>query len=327
VEHDLFGKPVSTPDQVRGKLFPDHALMAERHFKLLLDAIIGALAVGLLSAIKRMDRKRTANFAGALMRKAGPLFPEHRIGRDNLRAAFPEKSAAEIEQILGGVWDNLGRIAVEFAHLDEFCVEGFGPLARDLITYPPEAKERYERIVKSGKPILGFTAHLANWELPGVVAKLLGAPTAILYRRPNIGAISDVIVKLRAPLMGELIPTGLAAPVKLARLLQSGAHIGMLADQHYGKGVEVTFFGRRCLANPLIALLARQTECPIHGMRVVRLPDGNSFWTEITDPVEPARDTDGRIDIKGTMQAITAVTEGWVREHPEQWLWLHRRWR
>jgi KDO2-lipid IV(A) lauroyltransferase len=77
----------------------------------------------------------------------------------------------------------------------------------------------------------------------------------------------------------------------------------------------------------LIALLARQTESPIHGLRAVRKPDGNSFWVDITDPVEPARDADGRIDIKGTMQAITAVVEGWVREHPEQWLWLHHRWR
>ena len=65
-----------------------------------------------------MDRRRTADFAGALVRKIGPLFTEHRLGRENLRAAFPEKSDAEIEKILAGVWDNLGRIAVEFAHLD-----------------------------------------------------------------------------------------------------------------------------------------------------------------------------------------------------------------
>ncbi len=301
--------------------------MAERRSKLLLDASIGALAVGLLRGIKRMDRKRTANFAGALLRKVGPLLKEHRVGRDNLRAAFPEKSAAEIEQILAGVWDNLGRIAVEFAHLDEFGVEGFGPPAPDVITYPPETAERYRRIVESGRPMLGFAAHLANWELPGVGAKLIGAHSAVLYRRPNIDAISDLIVKLRTPLMGELVATGLDAPVRLARLLQSGIHVGMLVDQHFSKGVEVTFFDRPCLANPLIALLARQTECPIHGMRVVRLPDGNSFWGEITDPVEPARSADGRIDIKGTMQAITSVIEGWIREHPEQWLWLHRRWR
>ncbi len=301
--------------------------MAAGRLKPLLDRTAGALTVGLLDAIKHTDRKRMANFAGAFMRKIGPLFKEHRIGREQLRAAFPEKSNTEIEKILGGVWDNLGRIAIEFAHLDEFCVEGFGRQTPDVITYPPESKERYDWITKSGKATIGFAAHLGNWELPGVGAKLIGVKSAVLYRRPNIGAVSDVIVKLREPLMGELIPTGLDAPVKLARLLQSGIHVGTLADQHYSKGVEVNFFGRPCLANPLIAMLARQTELPIYGMRVVRKPDGNSFWGEVSDPVEPARDKSGRIDIKGTMQAVTAVIEGWIRQYPEQWLWLHRRWR
>ena len=137
--------------------------------------------VGLLGAIKHTDRKRMANFAGAFMRKTGPLFKEHRLGRDNLRAAFPEKSDAEIEKILGGVWDNLGRIAIEFAHLDEFSVEGFGAPTPDVITYPPESKERYDRIMKSGTATIGFAAHLANWELPGVGAKLIGAKSAVLY--------------------------------------------------------------------------------------------------------------------------------------------------
>ncbi|MFZ0777510.1 MAG: lipid A biosynthesis lauroyl acyltransferase [Xanthobacteraceae bacterium] len=301
--------------------------MAARRFKPLLDKTAGALSVGLLGAIRHTDRRRMANFAGALMRKIGPLFKEHRIGREQLRAAFPEKSAAEIEAILSGVWDNLGRIAIEFAHLDDFCVEGFGRQTPDVITYPPESKERYDWITKSGKATIGFAAHLANWELPGVGAKLIGVKSAVLYRRPNIGAVNDVIVKLREPLMGELIATGLDAPVRLARLLQSGIHVGMLADQHYSKGVEVTFFGRPSLANPLIAMLARQTELPIYGMRVVRKEDGNSFWGEVSDPVEPVRDAGGRVDIRGTTQAITTVIEGWIRQHPEQWLWLHRRWR
>jgi len=293
----------------------------------LLDGIAGALTLSFLSAIKRMDRRRTANFAGGFMRKIGPLLPEHRIGRENLRAAFPQKSDAEIETILAGVWDNLGRIAVEFAHLDEFCLEGTGQQTPDVITYAPQAAENYRRMIESGKPMLGFAAHLANWELPAVAAKALVPHSAVLYRRPNIRPISDIIVKLRAPLMGELIATGLDAPVKLARCLDAGTHVGMLVDQHFSKGVDVVFFGRHCRANPLIAMIARQTECPIHGLRVVRKPDGNSFSVEITGPVEPVRDADRRIDIKGTMQTITTVIEAWIREHPEQWLWLHRRWR
>jgi KDO2-lipid IV(A) lauroyltransferase len=91
--------------------------------------------------------------------------------------------------------------------------------------------------------------------------------------------------------------------------------------------VEVTFFGRKCLANPLIAMLGRQTGLPIYGMRVVRKPDGNSFWGEISQQVAPVHDAQGNFDIQGTMQAVTLVIEGWVRQNPEQWLWLHRRWR
>jgi Kdo2-lipid IVA lauroyltransferase/acyltransferase len=291
------------------------------------DAAVGGLAIGTLRAVKTVGRRRAANFAGAFMRRLGPLLPEHRVGRDNLRVAFPQKSAAEIEHILAGVWDNLGRIAVEFAHLDDFCVDGAGRQTPDLITYRPESAERYWRVLDAGKPILGFAAHLANWELPAVVAKVVLTHSAVLYRRPNIRPISDFIVKLRTPMMGTLIPSGLDAPVRLARLLQSGVHVGMLVDQHFSKGVAVTFFGRRCLANPLIAMLARQIESPIHGVRVVREPGGNGFWVEMTEAIEPARDATGRIDVAGTMQAITSVVEGWVREHPEQWLWLHRRWR
>ena len=302
--------------------------MAERgSLTLFVDSVIGALAAGILGAVNRLNRRRTANFAGALLRKVGPFLPEHRVGRDNLRAAFPEKSDAEIEQILAGVWDNLGRVTVEFAHLDEFCIAGIGPQTADVITYRPEMPERFKELTQSGQTVLCFAAHLANWEIPGIGAKAVGARAAILYRRPNIAPVSELIVKLRTPLMGELVPNGLSAPLQLARLARSGVNVGMLVDQHYTKGVEVIFFGRRCMANPLIALLARQTECPIRGMRAIRKADRNNFSLEITDTIEPARDAEGRIDVAGTMQRITAVIEGWIREYPEQWLWLHRRWR
>jgi len=294
--------------------------------KKLLDATIGAVAVGLLRAVKRIRRERAANFAGAFMRKAGPLVPEHRLGRDNLRAAFPEKSSADIEQILAGVWDNLGRVAAEFVHLNEFRVVEPGISLTDTVIVDTATLERARRIA-ADKATLSFACHTANWEIPAVVTHQVGVPSAVLYRRPNIAAVSDAIIKLRTGVMGQLVPTGLDAPVRLARLLQNGVHVGMLVDQHYTKGVEVQFFGRTCKANPLIALLARQLECPIYGLRAIRLPDRNRFRIDITDPIELPRDADGRVDVQGTMQAITNVIEGWIREYPEQWLWLHRRWR
>jgi Kdo2-lipid IVA lauroyltransferase/acyltransferase len=290
------------------------------------DAIVGALTIALIKAARLAPRKRMADGFGFALRKFGPWLPEHRVGRANLAAAFPDKPAAEIEQILAGVWDNLGRFAAELAQLDRIA-SGDPPAPEHDIQVEPEVLERLYRFRSERKAALVFAAHLANWELPALMPARYGVEAAVLFRRPNIRSISDAVIKIRANAMGKLIPTGLDAPVRLLRELEAGHAVAMLVDQHFAKGVDVTFFGRRCKANPLLAQLARHVECPIHGIRIVRRADRNSFLIELTEPIAPARDGEGRIDIAGTMQVITRVIEGWVRERPEQWLWLHRRWR
>ena len=289
-----------------------------------LDALVGWIIGPLFRFTRRFDRVWLSNFVGALMRNVGPWLPEHRTGQKNLAAAFPDKSAAEIEAILAGVWDNLGRVSAEFVSLDRIC-------AGERWRYPniersAVAIERSLRLRDDGKPALVFGAHLANWELPPVIAESDGIDFMVLYRRPSMGSVANAIVKLRANVMGTIVAAGFDAPIRLARGLEQGRHVGILVDQHDARGIPVTFFGRRCLVNPLIAVLARQIECPIYGVRVIRLPDGR-FAAEISEELQPARNAEGRIDVAGTMQAITTVVEGWVREHPEQWLWLHRRWR
>jgi Kdo2-lipid IVA lauroyltransferase/acyltransferase len=291
------------------------------------NALLGTLAVALLKGLRHTDPDRMADFAGALMRKVGPLLPENRIGRENLTAAFPQKSAVEIDTILRGAWDNLGRMGAEFAHLDR------------LWDYDPEHPERPSRydisradldrsiqVANDGEPALIFAAHLANWELPAISAAAAGVDSAVLYRRPNIERIDNWLRETRTANMGEMISAGLDAPVRLAQALERGAHVGMLVDQYYVRGVDVTFFGRRTKANPLLARLARHFECPIHGVRMIRLP-GHRFRGEITEAIEPARDAAGKIDVAGTTQIVMNVVEGWIREYPEQWLWQHRRWR
>ncbi len=291
------------------------------------DAILGALAVGLLKALRRIDPDCMANFAGRFMQTIGPLLPENKLAREQLSAAFPEKSAVEIHAILRGVWDNLGRMGGEFSQLDRLWdYDAAHPERRSRIELGQREIDLFARLANDGKPALIFAAHLANWELPAITAAKYDLQSAVLYRRPNIARLDRWLRETRAASMGELIPTGLEAPTKIADALKRGAHVGMLVDQYYVRGVEVIFFGRRTMANPLLARLARHFDCPIHGVRIIRLP-GNRFHPELTDEIAPARDAQGKIDIAGTMQVITGVIEGWVREHPEQWLWLHRRWR
>jgi Kdo2-lipid IVA lauroyltransferase/acyltransferase len=290
----------------------------------ILDKTAGAVVSALLRGIRCLNRQWMSAAAAGFMRTLGPRLREHRLGRDNLRAAFPDKTPDEIERILRAVWDNLGRVAAEFAHLDRIVAGD--PEHRLFVEYAPGTAARFKALRDDGKPALVFAAHLANWELPAILAAADGLDTVVLYRRPNLGSVADAITAVREGHMGEMVPTSLMAPVRLANALAANRHVAMLVDQHYVKGVDVTFFGRPVKANPLVAMLAREAECAIHGTRAIRLPGGR-FRVELSDPIAPVRDAEGRIAIQGTMQRITSVIEGWVREYPEQWLWLHRRWR
>jgi len=288
------------------------------------DWTVGALLTVVLRTIRYFDRLWVSDVFAWMARTIGPRTGEHRIGRANLTAAFPEKSPDEIERILLGVWDNLGRVVAEFAHLDRLAVGD--PHHLPYIHFDDVSGGRFDQVRDDGKPALVFAAHLANWELPAIMSDAMGMDALVLYRRPNVGAVADAVMAIRKSSMGTLVPTDMNAPIRLARSLEDNRHVAMLVDQHYVKGVDVTFFGRRCKANPLIARLARHFDCPIHGVRAVRLPHGR-FRAEITEAIELPRDSTGSVDIDAAMQTITAVVEGWVREHPEQWLWLHRRWR
>jgi Kdo2-lipid IVA lauroyltransferase/acyltransferase len=289
-------------------------------------SLIGAATVGMLRTTRYFDPLKTSNFFARVTQLIGPRLREHRIGRANLAAAFPEKSPEQIEAILMGVWDNLGRIGAEFAHIDHIWDYDRDHPENSRIELSPRSIELYDRIRDDGRPALIFASHLANWELPALAAVAHGLDTAILYRRPNIASADRIIQQMRQVNMGTLIPAGRDAPLRLGEALRNGQHVAMLVDQYLTGGVEVTFFGRKTRANPMLARLLRQVECPIHGVRIIRLP-GYRFRAELTEEILPVRDAEGKIDVQGTTQAITNVVESWVREYPEQWLWLHRRWR
>ena len=289
-------------------------------------ALLGPLTVVVLRALRLVDPDRTARFTGRVMQRIGPLLKEHRIGRENLVAAFPEKNSSEIDAILDKVWENLGMFAGEFAHLDRMWDYNEANPAAGRIDLDPVAIERFLKLRDDGKGALIFAAHLGNWELPALVGPAYGLDSAVVFRPPNLNAVADAVERIRAVNMGTIVPTERDAPLRLARMLEAGTHAGMLVDQYYVKGVDVVFFGRKTKCNPLLARLAARIECPIHGVRVIRRPN-HRFRLELSDEVAPVRTAEGKIDVQGTMQAVTNVVEGWIREYPEQWLWLHRRWR
>src|ERR1700691_2565302 len=128
------------------------------------EAVVGAVTVSLLRAARYFDPIKTADFLRHITRLIGPLTREQRIGRANLVAAFPEKSPEEIETILTGVWDNLGRVGAEFAHLDHIWEHDPAHPEDSRIEIGPRTHELFAQLRLDGKPALIFASHLGNWE-------------------------------------------------------------------------------------------------------------------------------------------------------------------
>ncbi len=290
------------------------------------DEVLAAVVRAGFAAVRALGPDRASDLGGAAARLVGPLTRAHRIARDNIDKAFPEKTAAERATILRDSWDNLGRTASEYVHLGDLW--DFDPArpGEGRIELSANCAEQFERLRDDGKPAMFFAAHLGNWELPAVAARHAGLPSAALYRRPNNAAIARDILAMRRDVMGELIPAGLSAPIAMMEALDQGLHLGMLVDQRFGRGPRITFLGRETPANPLLARLARRFDCPLHGVRAIRLP-GNRFRLELTEAITLPRDARGQIDIQAGTQLINDIIESWVREYPGQWLWQHRRWR
>ena len=125
------------------------------------DAVVGALTIALLRTMRYFDPVKTADALGRVTRLIGPVMPEQRIGRANLTAAFPEKSPEEIETILSGVWDNLGRLAAEFAHLDHIWEHDPAFPEKSRIEIPPRTHELFAKLRLDSKPALIFAGPTA----------------------------------------------------------------------------------------------------------------------------------------------------------------------
>jgi len=289
--------------------------------------LLALLVKLLLRFAKKADPDKSSDFFGRLARFWGPYIVTSRTARKNLRLAYPENTDEQNEEILRGVWENLGRVAGEFVHLEAMWDYDHARANEGRIeTFDAE---KFGKLRDSGKPAVIFTAHLANWELAAVCAAAHDLDAAILFRTPNNRFTADIIHETRAKTMGQLLPAGLQGTFAMGNVLERGGHVGMLVDQYRSRkkgGVPVKFFGHETLANSTIMRLARQYDCAVHGVRIVRLPK-NRFRVEMTDALDLPRDAKGRYDIQPSMQTIMSVIEGWIREHPEQWLWLHRRWR
>jgi KDO2-lipid IV(A) lauroyltransferase len=277
--------------------------------------------------VRHTSPDRWAGIAAWIMRHLGPRLRAHRYAVAQIALAFPEKAPAEHNRIAIGMWDNLTRTVVEYAQLDRLWDHDPARPGQGRILMDPASVAVWRDIRSANRRTLHFSLHCANWELAAIAVAKHGVRALIPYRRLKVEAATDEIVRIRTAAGTTPLTAGpsMISEVKREFGAKPGDVLGMLIDQRYAHGIEVEFFGRPTLLNPLFARLARIYDCPIYGSRIIRRPDGR-FGYEIV-PVEPVRDARGRVDVPATTQRLASIMEKWIRDCPEQWMWLHRTWR
>lgn len=286
---------------------------------------IEAWGAGLLfAALRLMPMDRASMVGGTVARRLGPHLGISKRARINLGRAFPELAAADVERIVMGMWDNLGRVAAEYPHLPAIQV-----FAQDG---PVETLglEHIDRAVAAGRRMIIFSGHIANWEIAALAAVQYGitAPPGYhvtqIYRAPNNPLVDRLIARCRGD-RGEYVPKGVTAARRAFAALYRGGHLTMLADQKLNEGIPVTFFGRPAMTATALALLALRFECDVLPTRVERL-GGARFRLTVHSPLPLPHSGDQEADVAALTADVTAVLESWIRDRPEQWLWVHRRW-
>jgi KDO2-lipid IV(A) lauroyltransferase len=272
----------------------------------------------LFGAVKFLPLDFASTLGGALARRVGPVFGVSNHARRNISRAFPELSQTEIGRIVAGMWDNLGRVAAEYPHLRKICVfESDGRVET-------HGFEHVDRAVAAGRRMIVFSGHIANWEICMLAGLQYGISVAQIYRAANNPLMDRMIARFRGD-GGELIPKGTVAARRAITALRRGAHLTLLADQKMNDGIPVPFFGRPAMTAPALAVLALRFDCDVLPARVERL-DGARFRLTVFPPLPLPRSGEFHADVATLMARVNATLEAWIRDRPEQWLWVHRRW-
>ena len=290
-----------------------------------------------------------ANFSAMTAIFIGKKLSVHRLADSNLSQSMPNLNALEKNDILTKMWDNLGRIIGEYYFIATSKVTQISKFKYLIgkkinISFFNEKSqlvlENLVNITKSNnnsgkaKGAIIFSGHLGNWEIGPKFLSSFGLEIATVYRPLNNPLVEIVTAKMRG---GVLIPKGIAGSRKIIEVIKSGGIVIIMADQKISEGIPVPFFNRLATTATAIARIAIKYNVPIIPARVIRLGEANfaveikqaldiDILKEATPEVHNYTDSQEKL-IFNITKKINQQLEEWICEYPEQWFWVHNRWK
>jgi KDO2-lipid IV(A) lauroyltransferase len=248
------------------------------------------------------------------------LGPRNRRMRENLSQAFPDWPAEKIERVMRDVWAHQGESVWEFSRIPGLDAATF---FERVSVHGPEAAQKS---IAAGKGMILFTSHAGNWEYASIASALLGAaPLAAVARRMKNPYMNDYVTRVRSHFKVNVLMHKQAVRESI-RHLRSGGTLGLLIDQRITDGgLQVPFFGRPAATTGMAALLALRLGVPVHPVNSWR--ENGRMHVEFGPALDLSAYEPTADGIARATALMTSVLESWIRLRPEQWLWIHNRWK
>jgi len=255
---------------------------------------------------------------GVVLFVYGKFSLKNKIALKNLNKVFPSKNLKQKTTIINRMWFHFGRVIGEYAHLEKI-----NALGSENITI--EGLENLTDPLKKNKNCLFFSAHLGNWELTSHPLTELGYTISFIYRPPNNPLVDNLLRRIRKKYGVNLIRKGPSGAKECIKILKSNnGNIGMLMDQKMNDGIKANFFGHEAMTASAIARFAIKFKCPIIPAICKRV-NGTKFLIKYYPEInyEKILELGSELNI---INFLNRYIESWVKENPEQWIWVHNRW-
>jgi KDO2-lipid IV(A) lauroyltransferase len=265
--------------------------------------------------------RETARTAGAAFgRSIGWIWQSRRqIAHDNIQRAYPDYTPDQTERLVDAVFAHIGQTAFEVLRFEQSTPESL------LETVEANSTESLAWAAREGRGAILLSGHIGNWEIFGAWIRALGYGVDLVVK-PMRNPLTDRLLNdCRARHDVGIIHTQTATS-GIVRALKKKRFVAILVDQYAGReGVEAEFFGRRVSTPRGPAALALKFGCPVLTGYLARKPDGG-YYAHADEPIDYAATDNHDHDIAALTQIFTSRIEHYIRRHPDQWLWTHRRW-
>jgi KDO2-lipid IV(A) lauroyltransferase len=245
-----------------------------------------------------------------------------KVALENLRVAFGEEKTEKERLIIAQkAFQNLGMMAVEFFRIPRMDVETF----KKRVTI--EGLEQALRLLEKRRGALLLLAHFGNWEMMGIMSKLIGDSIMVIAKPMKKNKRMDQYITEIRNAAGLEVVSNIKASRTVIKALSQNRVVGILIDQRAkrSEGVWADFFGKKAPTTPGLAVLAMKTKAPVVPVFMVR--DGfGKHRLIIQEPLELIRTGDIKKDVEANTQLFNHTVESMIRQYPDQWFWLHRRW-